>query len=214
MARAKENAVDIAAILRSSPLIPVVVIRDARHAVRLGRALLAGGLPIVEVTLRTSAAMTAVRALRSELPEVLVGVGTVTAPAQFAQALQAGASFAVSPGMTPMLARAAREVGVPFLPGIATASEVMLAQEHGFDRLKFFPAEANGGVAVLKTFGELFPGVAFCPTGGITAESFREYLTLPNVPCVGGSWVAPADAIEAEEWTEISRRARAAVRAL
>ena len=200
---------DIAAILHYSPLIPVVVIQDERHAVALGRALLAGGLTVVEVTLRTPAAFDAVHAIRSELPGGVVGVGTVVAPTQVAQAVEAGVSFAVSPGFTPMLGRAAREAGLPYLPGVATASEVMLAQEHGFGHLKFFPAEANGGVAVLKTFGELFPGVEFCPTGGITAQSFHDYLALANVPCVGGSWVASAKAIESQDWSGITSRAAA-----
>ena len=204
----------IAGILHKSRVIPVVVIPDASHAVSLARALVAGGLPVIEVTLRTDAALDVVHAICSEVPDALVGVGTVVAPTQFAQAAAAGASFAVSPGFTPMLAGAAREASLPFLPGVATASEVMLALEQGFACLKFFPAEASGGVAVLKTFGELFPAVEFCPTGGITAQNCRDYLSLGHVPCVGGSWVAPAEAIEAQDWDRITKLAGAAVRAL
>jgi 2-dehydro-3-deoxyphosphogluconate aldolase/(4S)-4-hydroxy-2-oxoglutarate aldolase len=192
------------------PVVPVVVVDDAAHAVPLARALVAGGLPVIELTLRTPAALDAIRAIADEVPEILLGAGTVVTPGQAKEALDAGAQFLVSPGSTPALLGAMADTGLPFLPGTATVSEVLAVLEAGFSELKFFPAEASGGAAFLKSVGAPVPAARFCPTGGITAASAASYLALPNVGCVGGSWLTPADALAAGDWARVERLAREA----
>ncbi|MDO7868369.1 bifunctional 4-hydroxy-2-oxoglutarate aldolase/2-dehydro-3-deoxy-phosphogluconate aldolase [Nocardioides jiangxiensis] len=197
-------------LLDRVPVVPVVVVEDLAHAVPLARALARGGLPVVELTLRTPVALDAVRAIAEEVPEVLIGAGTIVEPKQAALAVEAGAGFLVSPGSTPPLLDAMNETGVPFLPGVATVSEVLAAYERGLTELKFFPAEAAGGAAYLKSIGGPLPQVRFCPTGGITPASAPDYLALPNVGCVGGSWLTPAAALAAADWDAIEDLARAA----
>ena len=192
------------------PVIPVIVLEDARHAVPLARALVSGGVRVLEVTLRTAAGLPAIRAIAHDLPEALVGVGTLTQPDEFAAAREAGARFAVSPGLSPMLVEAARTSGLPWLPGVMTPSDVLAARAAGLHQLKLFPAQQAGGIAMLKALHGPFPEVVFCPTGGITPESAPEFLALPNVACVGGSWLTPKAAIAAGDWTTITRLARQA----
>jgi 2-dehydro-3-deoxyphosphogluconate aldolase/(4S)-4-hydroxy-2-oxoglutarate aldolase len=196
-------------VLHAALVIPVVVIDDARQAAALARALVAGGLPAIEVTLRTRAALDAVRAM-GEVEGALVGVGTVRRPQDFADAARAGACFAVSPGSTPDLIACAREGALPWLPGAATASEAMALAEAGFAYQKFFPAEAAGGVALLRSLHGPLPEIRFCATGGITPEKARDYLAAPNVACVGGSWLTPAPLLAANDWAAIEMLARAA----
>jgi 2-dehydro-3-deoxyphosphogluconate aldolase/(4S)-4-hydroxy-2-oxoglutarate aldolase len=198
------------AILRRGPVIPVVTIADAAHAVPLARALLEGGIAVVEVTLRTPAATEAIRRIRAEVPAILVGAGTVLSPAQLEQVDKLDVAFAVSPGATVRLLEAARASPVPLLPGVATASEAMAVLESGFTLAKLFPAEPAGGVALLKALAGPLPELRFCPTGGIDAGNAAAYLRLSNVLCVGGSWLAPADAIAAGDWRRITALARAA----
>ncbi|HEV8560316.1 MAG TPA: bifunctional 4-hydroxy-2-oxoglutarate aldolase/2-dehydro-3-deoxy-phosphogluconate aldolase [Actinophytocola sp.] len=198
-------------MLDISPVIPVAVIDDAGTAVPVARALVAGGVAVIEVTLRTPAALDAIRRIADEVPGISVGVGTVTTPAQLEEAASAGASFVVSPGCTPRLLDAMTASGLPCLPGAATVSEMLTLLEHGFTELKFFPATAAGGLAYLRSVAAPLPGLRFCPTGGLTPETAPDYLALPNVACVGGSWLTPADAIAAGDWTTIrSLAARAA----
>jgi 2-dehydro-3-deoxyphosphogluconate aldolase / (4S)-4-hydroxy-2-oxoglutarate aldolase len=198
-------------LLRRAPVIPVLTIADDTDVVALAAALAGGGLPVIEVTLRTGAALAAIRRLRADLPDAIVGAGTVTDPAGHAAAVRAGARFVVSPGFGEALGEAARaRPDIPFLPGVATASEVMAARRHGFRHLKFFPAGAMGGPATLKALAGPFPDVAFCPTGGIDAGNAAEYLALANVICVGGSWPAPAGAVAAGDWPRIRALAAAA----
>ncbi len=197
-------------ILTRARVLPVLKIADAEQAVPLARALAAGGLSVLEVTLRTDAALEAIQRIADEVPEVLVGAGTVTRPRDVPAVLRAGGRFAVSPGFTPQLADAARDAGLPFLPGVMTPSEALVARDYGCDTLKLFPAEVAGGISVLKAFHGPLPELAFCPTGGLTETSFRDYLALPNVLCVGGSWVAPSSAVAAENWQQITQLARKA----
>jgi len=193
-------------ILAISPVVPVIVIDDAETAVPLAQALLRGGLRVLEVTLRTPAALDALRAM-ARLADAIVGAGTVLNEAQYDEAIAAGARFVVSPGLTDSLASVATRRSVPLLPGTATASDVMRARDAGFRRLKLFPAESVGGIATLKAFASVFADVRFCPTGGITADSAANYLAQKNVACVGGSWLTPADAVAARDWTRIERLA-------
>lgn len=197
-------------VLEAAAVIPVVVLDDARPAVALARALVAGGLPAIEVTLRTRAALDAVRAMVAEVEGAIVGVGTVRTPQDFAAAEQAGARFAVSPGATPALVAAARASALPWLPGAATASEAMRLAEHGFHAQKFFPAEAAGGVAALRALHGPLPELRFCATGGIGPDNAPAYLALPNVRCVGGSWPTPPALVAAGDWAAIEALARAA----
>ncbi|MCL7423517.1 bifunctional 4-hydroxy-2-oxoglutarate aldolase/2-dehydro-3-deoxy-phosphogluconate aldolase [Streptomyces sp. YS415] len=197
-------------VLDLAPVLPVVVIEDASDAVPLARALVAGGLPAIEVTLRTAAALDAIRAMAADVPEAVVGVGTVITPEQVTAAVDAGARFLVSPGWTDVLLEAMRASGVPFLPGVSTASEVVALLERGVREMKFFPAQAAGGTAYLKSLSGPLPQARFCPTGGIGADSAPEYLALPNVGCVGGSWMLPADAVAARDWARIEALARGA----
>jgi 2-dehydro-3-deoxyphosphogluconate aldolase/(4S)-4-hydroxy-2-oxoglutarate aldolase len=194
-------------ILKAAPVIPVVIIDDIADAVPLARALVAGGLPVIEITLRTKAGLDAIRAIAAEVPGAIVGVGTVITPAQYREAAVAGAKFAVSPGATTKLLDAATDSGLVPLPGIATASEAMGLIERGYRFAKFFPAEPSGGAAFLASIASPLPQLTFCPTGGITLASAPNYLKLPNVICVGGSWMLPKQHILAKDWMEIQNRA-------
>ncbi len=201
-------------LLDLTPVIPVVVVDDIAHAVPLARALVAGGVPVIELTLRTPAALDAIRAIAGEVPEIIVGAGTVLSPGHAKRAYDAGARFLVSPGATPGLLAAMADTGLPFLPGTATVSEVLAARETGLTELKFFPAEASGGAAYLSALASVVPDVRFCPTGGITPATAASYLALANVGCVGGSWLTPKDAVAAGDWeliTELARDAAALV---
>lgn len=192
------------------PVIPVIVIERLDDAVPLARALVAGGVKVLEVTLRTPVALQCMAAIAREVPEAIVGAGTVRSVADARAALDAGCRFAVSPGYLSALGEECRTIGLPLLPGVATASEVMQATADGYDFLKFFPAAAAGGMAMLKALAGPFADVAFCPTGGITPETAPQYLALPNVAVCGGSWLTPADALAAKDWPRITRLAREA----
>lgn len=195
-------------LLSRTPVVPVLAIDSVRTALPLAQALLMGGLPVLEITLRTPAALEIIRAIGDEIAGAVVGAGTVLTPAQYEDAVRAGARFVVSPGATPALLDVARASSVPFLPGAASSSEVMQLLERGYDCLKFFPAEPSGGVAYLEALAAPLPAARFCPTGGIDALRARAYLALPNVLCVGGSWVAPADAVAAGDWQRLTALAR------
>ncbi len=201
-----EQSLKAAEICRLAPVIPVLVIDDLAHAAKLAQALVAGGLPALEVTLRTPAALDAIRAM-SQVPGGVVGAGTLLTPADVKAAKAAGARFGVSPGTTERLLDACAEYDLPLLPGAATASEVMALLEKGYTVQKFFPAEQAGGAAYLKSIGSPIPQVKFCPTGGISLKNARDYLSLSNILCVGGSWVAPKDAMARGDWTAITRLA-------
>ncbi|MEU8248379.1 bifunctional 4-hydroxy-2-oxoglutarate aldolase/2-dehydro-3-deoxy-phosphogluconate aldolase [Nonomuraea sp. NPDC048916] len=194
-------------LLDLAPVIPVVVIDDVQTAVPLARALVSGGLPVIEVTLRTEAALGAIGRIAAEVPEAVIGAGTIRTSDDIARSLMAGAKFLVSPGTTLSLVEAMESSGVPFLPGAATASEVMALAERGLKELKFFPAEAAGGVPYLKSLAGPLPDVRFCPTGGIRAAGAADYLALPNVGCVGGTWLTPADALAAGDWGRVEKLA-------
>ena len=189
------------------PVIPVIVIDRLDDAVPLARALVEGGVKVLEVTLRTPVALRAIEAMAREVPGAIVGAGTIRSAADARAARQAGAVFGVSPGYTAEVGAACREVGLPLLPGVATASEVMAAQADGLSFLKFFPATAAGGIPMLKALAGPFPDVAFCPTGGITLQTAPEFLGLPNVKVCGGSWLTPADAVNSRDWGRITRLA-------
>lgn len=192
------------------PVMPVVVLERLADAVPVARALVAGGLPAIELTLRTDVALDAIRAIADEVPEILVGAGTIVRPEQAAQAAAAGARFLVSPGTTPALLAAMADTGLPFLPGTASVSEVLAVLEAGFTEMKFFPAEAAGGAAYLRSIASPVPEARFCPTGGITPATAADYLALPNVGCVGGSWLTPAAALAAGDYARVEALARAA----
>ncbi|MFJ8055903.1 bifunctional 4-hydroxy-2-oxoglutarate aldolase/2-dehydro-3-deoxy-phosphogluconate aldolase [Streptomyces sp. NPDC096142] len=197
-------------LLGLAPVLPVVVVEDVADAVPLARALVAGGLPAIEVTLRTPVALDALRAIAGEVPEAVVGAGTVVTPGQVEECVAAGARFLVSPGWTELLLEAMQGSGVPFLPGVSTTSEVVALLERGVREMKFFPAQAAGGTAYLRSLAGPLPQARFCPTGGIGADSAPDYLALPNVGCVGGSWMIPADAVAAGDWGRIEGLAREA----
>ena len=197
-------------LLDHVPVIPVVVIDDPDDAVPLARALVEGGLPVIELTLRTPGALEAMGRISASVPEILLGAGTVVTPHQAKLAEEAGAQFLVSPGATPSLLAGLRDTGLPFLPGAATVSEVMALLELGYTDLKFFPAEASGGRDLLKSIRGPLPEARFCPTGGITAATAASYLALPNVGCVGGTWIAPSDVIARKDWATVAGLARAA----
>ena len=201
---------DISAIANLAPVVPVLTIERLADAVPLARALVKGGLPVLEVTLRTAAALAALSAIAAEVPDAVVGAGTVLQPRQLDDVTRAGARFAVSPGCTPTLVTAARAAGLPFLPGIQTVSEAMVLAEQGFGLMKFFPADSAGGLAWLKAVAAPLAGLRFCPTGGVDADTAQSYLSLGNVACVGGSWVAPRDAVASGDWVRIERLAAAA----
>ncbi|MGV3654953.1 MAG: bifunctional 4-hydroxy-2-oxoglutarate aldolase/2-dehydro-3-deoxy-phosphogluconate aldolase [Noviherbaspirillum sp.] len=197
-------------IMRASPVIPVIAIEDIGHAVPLAEALVAGGIRVLEVTLRTAHGLEAIRAMAERVPQAIVGVGTLTRPEEFAAARDAGAVFGVTPGLTPSLVEAARRSGLPLLPGVMTPSEVMAAREAGFMQLKLFPAVPAGGVGMLNAIAGPLPDVMFCPTGGISQETAPQFLACRNVACVGGSWLTPKEAMAAGDWARIAGLARAA----
>ncbi|NGO79252.1 bifunctional 4-hydroxy-2-oxoglutarate aldolase/2-dehydro-3-deoxy-phosphogluconate aldolase [Streptomyces sp. YC504] len=199
-----------ASVLDLAPVVPVVVIDEVADAVPLAEALVAGGLPAIEVTLRTPAALDAIRAIAAGVPGAVVGAGTVISAANVRDAVDAGARFLVSPGWTDALLDAMKSSGVPFLPGVSTTSEVVALIERGVSEMKFFPAEAAGGTAYLKSLGGPLPQARFCPTGGIGPASAPSYLALKNVGCVGGSWMLPADAVAAKDWARVEELAREA----
>ena len=192
------------------PVIPVIVIERVDDAVPLARALVAGGVRVLEVTLRTPVALEAMRRIVAEVPDAIVGAGTIRSVADLAAARAAGCAFGVSPGYTREIGRAARDLELPLLPGVATGSEVMAANDEGYNFLKFFPAAAAGGVPMLKSLAGPFADVVFCPTGGVTPQTAPQYLALQNVKVVGGSWLTPADAVRAGDWGRITALARAA----
>jgi len=198
-------------ILRQGPVVPVMVIHKLEHAVPLAKALLAGGIRVLEITLRTPVSVAAIGAISREVPGAIVGAGTVTSGEELETVAAAGAVFAISPGLTPELLAAANRGSIPLIPGIATISELMTGMALGYDHFKFFPAGPAGGVKMLQAFAGPFPRVTFCPTGGVSAANYREYLALDNVACVGGSWVAPQEAMDQGDWTRITALAREAV---
>ncbi|HET7032780.1 MAG TPA: bifunctional 4-hydroxy-2-oxoglutarate aldolase/2-dehydro-3-deoxy-phosphogluconate aldolase [Casimicrobiaceae bacterium] len=197
-------------LMRVGPVIPVLVIDQLAQAVPLARALVAGGIRVLEVTLRTSIGLDAIAAIARDVPEAIVGVGTITQPQEFAQSSKAGARFAVTPGLTHALIDAARHAAIPLLPGVMTPSDVIAAKAAGYRGLKLFPAQQAGGIAMLKALGGPFPDVMFCPTGGVTAATAPDFLALSNVACVGGSWLTPKEAIAAGDWGRITALAREA----
>jgi 2-dehydro-3-deoxyphosphogluconate aldolase/(4S)-4-hydroxy-2-oxoglutarate aldolase len=199
-----------AELLELSPVMPVVVLDDVSHAVPVAEALLRGGIRVIEVTLRTPAALASIERIAAAVPELVVGAGTVTAPEHAKQAVDAGSRFIVTPGSTDALLDAVAATGLPFLPGVSTVGEAMRAAERGCSVLKFFPAEAAGGAAYLKSIHGPLPGLRFCPTGGITVSSAADYLALPNVGCVGGSWLTPKDVLAAGDWQRVEELAAAA----
>jgi len=198
---------DIAAIAARAPVIPVLTIERLADAVPLARSLVKGGLPVLEITFRTGVAVEALAAIARAVPEAIVGAGTVLDERQLRQAIDAGAQFGVSPGCTAALAQAVTASGLPFLPGVQTVSEALAAREHGFSLLKFFPADTAGGTGWLKAVAAPLAGLRFCPTGGIGLSTAPAYLALANVACVGGSWVAPRDAVAAGDWSRIEHLA-------
>lgn len=203
---------DIRIILAASPVMPVIVLDCVEDAVPLAHALVSGGIRVLEVTMRTAVALDCVRAIRAAVPDAIVGVGTITNIADLDAARAAGAMFGVSPGTTSALLSHAVKSGFPFLPGTMTPSDVMRALDAGFTAMKLFPARQAGGIEMLKALGGPFPQAMFCPTGGIDAESAAAFLALPNVACVGGSWLSPASLIASKNWSEIQKRAEAASR--
>lgn len=197
-------------VMQDAPVIPVIVLHDVAHAVPMARALVAGGIRMLEVTLRTPQALACMEAIAHEVPDAVVGAGTVRSPADAAAAAKAGAQFAVSPGYTKAVGQACHDHGLSLLPGVATGSEIMMAQEDGYTELKFFPAMQAGGPAMLKAWAGPFFDVTFCPTGGVTTGNAAEFLALPNVTCVGGSWLVPGDALVQGHWHRIEALAREA----
>lgn len=206
-----QRAAAVDAILRRAPVLPVLAIDRLDDAAPLARALVEGGLPVLEVTLRTDVALAAIRRIVDEVPDAIVGAGTVLTAADLDAVVAAGAAFAISPGATDALYAAARDVAIPWIPAIASASELMRGLEHGHQRFKFFPAEAAGGTAALRAFAGPFAQARFCPTGGIDADSARRYRALANVVTVGGSWMVPKDALQSRDWDRIRVLAKACV---
>lgn len=198
-------------ILNAGPVMPVMVIQNLDDAVPLAQALVAGGIKVLEITLRTPVALDAIRLIRREVGEAVVGVGTVANAAQLKAVEEAGAVFAISPGITSSLLAAAASGGIALIPGIATLSELMLGMEYGLDHFKFFPAEAAGGIPMLKAIAGPFPQMTFCPTGGISPDNYQAYLQLGNVACVGGSWLAPQDAVKSKNWEKVTELAQQAI---
>jgi len=198
-------------ILTSGPVVPVIVINELEHAVPLAKALVVGGVKVLEVTLRTECALEAIRAIAREVPDAIIGAGTVINPQQLDEVISAGAQFAISPGLTAPLLKAATDGPIPLIPGISTVSELMLGMDYGLREFKFFPAEANGGVKALQAIAGPFPQVRFCPTGGITPNNYRDYLALKSVLCIGGSWLVPAEALAQRDYGRITELARDAV---
>lgn len=200
-----------AEIFAAGPVVPVLVINDVEKAVPLAKALMAGGIKVLEVTLRTPVAIDVISTIAKEVPDALIGAGTVTNAQQLKAVTDAGAKFAISPGMTADLLKAGMDGDIPLIPGISSTSDLMKGKDAGYTHMKFFPAEASGGVKAIKSISGPFPDVTFCPTGGIGPGNYKEYLALPNVKCVGGSWVAPDDAINEGDWDRITQLAKDAV---
>ena len=198
-------------ILNAGPVVPVIVIKKTEQAVPLAKALLGGGVKVLEVTLRSEVAIDAIRLISRKVPGAIVGAGTVASPEDLEAVAEAGAVFAISPGLTPTLLDAANQGPIALIPGISTASELMVGMEMGYTEFKFFPAEASGGVQMLKSISGPFPHITFCPTGGISPKNFNDYLALANVACVGGSWLVPSKEIEMENWDTITKLAENAV---
>lgn len=201
---------DASGVLKLSPVIPVVTVEDPADAVPLARALLAGGIGVIELTLRTPTALTSMRLIADEVPDIVVGAGTILTPGQADGAVAAGVQFLVSPGATPALLAAMNSLEVPVLPGVATVGEVLMVLDHGLTAMKFFPAGPAGGPAYLAAIGAPIPHVTFCPTGGISLATAPDYLCLANVACVGGSWLTPADAVAAKDWSRVAELAAGA----
>ncbi len=206
----KLSALDV---LQTGPVVTVIVIHNLDHAVPLAKALVAGGVKVLEVTLRTPVAMEAIRMIATEVPEAVIGAGTVTTKEDLHAVADAGGVFAISPGLTPTLLTAAINGPIALIPGISTASELMFGMEYGLTEFKFFPAEAVGGIKMIKSIGGPFPQATFCPTGGISPDNYKEYLSLKNVACVGGSWLAPAEALEQGDYQKITDLAAQAIAA-
>jgi 2-dehydro-3-deoxyphosphogluconate aldolase/(4S)-4-hydroxy-2-oxoglutarate aldolase len=202
--------VNVLQIMRTSPVIPVIVVEKIEHAVPLARALVAGGVRVLELTLRTAVALQAIEAIAREVEGAIIGVGTITRPEDFDLSTKAGAVFGVSPGLTAALVSAAKDSALPLLPGVMTPSDVITARAAGFSELKLFPAQQAGGIGMLRALAGPFPDVTFCPTGGVSAATAPDFLALPNVACVGGSWLTPRDAIDAGDWSRITALAREA----
>lgn len=198
-------------VLHAGPVMPVMVIQNLDDAVPLAQALVAGGIKVLEITLRTPIALDAIKLISENVKDAIVGAGTITTPEQLKAAEEAGAVFAISPGLTPKLLAAAQTGNIALIPGIATLSELMMGMEYGLDHFKFFPAEAAGGIPMLKAIAGPMPNITFCPTGGISPDNYLAYLALNNVACVGGSWLAPADAVKAKDWAKVTELARQAI---
>jgi 2-dehydro-3-deoxyphosphogluconate aldolase / (4S)-4-hydroxy-2-oxoglutarate aldolase len=198
-------------VLNACPVMPVMVIQNLDDAVPLARALVAGGIKVLEITLRTPIALEAIRLISQQVSDAIVGAGTIANPVQLQAAEDAGAVFAISPGITPSLLNAANNGKIALIPGIATLSELMLGMEYGLDHFKFFPAEAAGGIPMLKAIAGPFPQATFCPTGGISPGNYNEYLQLPNVACVGGSWLAPQAVVNEKNWAKVTELAKKAI---
>ncbi len=200
-----------AEVFAQGPVVPVLVVKNVEHAVPMAEALMEGGIKVLEVTLRTPAALDVISEIATKVPDAVIGAGTVTNPTQLQQVIDAGAKFAISPGLTERLLVAGAESDVALIPGIASISELMLGLDLGYTHFKFFPAEASGGVKALKAISGPFPDVVFCPTGGISPANYNDYLSLPNIRCVGGSWLVPEDALESGDWKRITELAKQAV---
>ncbi len=198
-------------VLNAGPVMPVMVIQNLDDAVPLAKALVAGGIKVLEITLRTPIALDAIRLISQEVKEAIVGAGTITTPEQLQAAEDAGAVFAISPGLTPTLLAAAKIGKIALIPGISTLSELMMGMEYGLDHFKFFPAEAAGGIPMLKSIAGPIPQATFCPTGGISPENYNAYLNLGNVACVGGSWLVPSDAVKSKNWAKVTELAKQAI---
>ena len=198
-------------IFASGPIVPVLVINKVEDALPIAEALLAADVKVLEVTLRTPAALDVISAIAKEFPQAIIGSGTVTNRQQLQQSIDAGAKFAISPGLTKDLLQAGNEGGIALIPGISSISELMDASDFGYDHLKFFPAEASGGVNAIKSIGGPFPDIKFCPTGGINLNNVRDYLALPNVACCGGSWLVPGNVVDTKNWAEITKLAKEAL---
>jgi 2-dehydro-3-deoxyphosphogluconate aldolase/(4S)-4-hydroxy-2-oxoglutarate aldolase len=212
MSQTRNWRIEPAEVLGQGPVVPVMVINRLHHAVPLARALVAGGVKVLEITLRTDVAVDAIKAIRGEVNDAIVGAGTVTTAEELRAVAEAGAVFAISPGLTPELLDAANQGPIALIPGIATISELMTGMARGYTHFKFFPAEAAGRVKALKAIAGPFPKITFCPTGGISPANFKEYLALDNVACIGGSWLVPTDAVEEADWARITQLASEAVR--
>ncbi|WP_416305088.1 bifunctional 4-hydroxy-2-oxoglutarate aldolase/2-dehydro-3-deoxy-phosphogluconate aldolase [Neptunicella sp. SCSIO 80796] len=207
----KNWTLSAADLFAKGPVVPVLVIRELEHAVPLAKALIAGGISVLEVTLRTPVALEAIRKIADEVPEAVIGAGTVTNKKQLKEVIDAGAMFAISPGLTTELLDAANEGPIALIPGVSSISELMKGLDKGYDHFKFFPAEASGGLKAIQSIGGPFPDVTFCPTGGIGPKNYLDYLAQSNIRCVGGSWLAPDDAVQNGEWQRITDLAAAAI---